>query len=253
MTFRQGLAEPQQDVVDEHDRHADNEARQLAVAPVGGAKRQADQAEHEACRGYRELLVNLEELIVRKLPLRADLVRLGAQFGNRHFAVALRRAALGEHHIRAEIEQDLSEAVDVVVARGISGVTSAVFEDDFDRSLRAIDQDASVLGVVDRGALAAAVVGHEDAVPSAGRRDLAHVEVDVRESIEERPRLDFSFRLRGDDVERDLARALIARRDRDQEHVGRGAETQHGNQTDREEQPSGTDAAGLKCDELAIG
>ena len=59
------LAEPEQHVVDEDDADADDEARQLAVAAVGGAERQADQAEHQARKRNRELLLDLEQLAVR--------------------------------------------------------------------------------------------------------------------------------------------------------------------------------------------
>ena len=104
VSLRERLPKPQQDVIDEHDRDADDEARQLAIAAVGRAKRQADQAEHEARGGNRELLVNLEELIVRELSLFAYLLGTGPQFGDRHFTVALGRAALRKHRVRAETE-----------------------------------------------------------------------------------------------------------------------------------------------------
>src|SRR5207342_426995 len=41
-SFGQRLTEPQQDVIHEDDRNADDEARELAIASIGGAERQTD-------------------------------------------------------------------------------------------------------------------------------------------------------------------------------------------------------------------
>ena len=60
-----GLTEPEQDVVDEDHAEAEHEAGELAVAPVAGAEREADQAEHQARERDRELLLDFEQLAVR--------------------------------------------------------------------------------------------------------------------------------------------------------------------------------------------
>ncbi len=187
------------------------------------------------------------------LDMRANLVGARPQLRDRHFSIAFGRPAFGKHAARVKTDYDATEAPDVVISGGVGGMPSSFIEHHLDRLLAAIDDNASVLGKIDRGAFAAAVVGHEHAIPSARLRDLSNVEVDVRELIEKHSRLDLAFGLGRDDVERDLSETLIAGGHRHQQHVcGRGA-AQHRHEPDRSEEPSHTDAAGLERHELAIG
>jgi len=122
-----------------------------------------------------------------------------------------------------------------------------------DGLLRFIDDDASAFGEIDLRAVATAVVRHEHAFPSAGRWNVTDIKDDVREPIEEHPRLDLAFGLRGNDVERDFAGALVSGRDGDHQHIGCGGAADYGNQPNRTEQPPHADATCLERHELAIG
>ena len=63
MSLRQRGAQRQRDVVREDDAEAEDEASQLAVAAIGGAEREADDAEHETGDRDRELLMDRHDLV----------------------------------------------------------------------------------------------------------------------------------------------------------------------------------------------
>ena len=100
--LRQRLTEPQQDVVDEDDAMPIDEAGELAVAAVGRAERQADQAEDQARRPESRTSCGSRTAGCAGTALRARIsVGARAQLGDRHLAVALRRPAARETRLRA--------------------------------------------------------------------------------------------------------------------------------------------------------
>src|SRR5262245_64060474 len=79
------LTKPEQNVVNENHRQTDHEARELAVAPVAGAEREADETEYEAGERNRKLLLDFEELGVWINPL---LDRKSTRLNSSHLGIS---------------------------------------------------------------------------------------------------------------------------------------------------------------------
>ena len=65
MSFGQRRAERERNVVREDHAEAEHEAAKLSVAAIGGAERQPDHAEYQACDRDRKLPLNCHDLVVR--------------------------------------------------------------------------------------------------------------------------------------------------------------------------------------------
>ena len=146
---------------------ADDEARQLTVALVADPKREADQSEDEAGEGNREFLMDLEELVVRGDAFALELGGADPELRNRHLAGAERGSFAWKDRLLIEAKQQLVELKDLVLVRGNRGVARAVLEDHLERSLVAIDDNASLARQVNGGRLPRTVLRHEHAGPSA--------------------------------------------------------------------------------------
>ncbi len=140
---------PEHDVVDEDDADADDEAGQLAVAAVGGAERQADQAEHQARHRDRELLVDRHQLVVRRQSLPASSAARARSSAMVISLSPLGGALLGNTDSGFRLRQHAIEREHLVLPVRIRGVARAVFEHHFDRRLLAVDEHAPVPGQVD--------------------------------------------------------------------------------------------------------
>ncbi len=165
-----GLTKPEQDVVNENHRETDHEARELAVAPVAGAEREADETEYEAGEWNRKLLLDFKELGVWINPLLLELCGARLELWNRHFTSAERWPGAREHRFRVQAEHEPVEAEDLIFTGVFRLVARAVFQHHLNRPLLSIDDHASSSGQERRGGLRRTIVDHEHIGPAAARR-----------------------------------------------------------------------------------
>jgi hypothetical protein len=69
-------------VVGKDNCDADDEAGETAIASMAGAERESQDAEDKARHRYRELLLDFDDLVVRREALSAELSRPSLQLGN---------------------------------------------------------------------------------------------------------------------------------------------------------------------------
>ncbi len=131
-----GQRRPQihRDVVGEDDDQADREAAERAVAPVGGAERDADQPEHQTGHRNRPLAVDGDQLVVRRLapaspsrPPRRAARRWSSRSGRARARWETRSAGSSDTHETLELQH-------LVGAAAVGRVPRAVFEHQFDRA-----------------------------------------------------------------------------------------------------------------------
>ena len=251
----QRLRVPEEEVVDVDDQDALDEAGELAVAAVGEAERHAQHREDEAGEGNRELLLNLHHRVVRGDPLLLQLHDERPQLGDRHFAVALGRAAPGKDGLRIEAEHELAEPRHAVVLGrvGLARVLRAVLEDEFHRPPVAIQDHAPAVRQVDDRVVRVGGVRQEDVPPdSASGGHIADEEHAVREVLEEDAGLDLALGPLGDDVVPDFPGRLVRVGDGPDHHVERRGGGQDPEQDGRPEDAGDADAAGLEGDPFAV-
>ncbi len=164
------LGEEHRDVVGENHPDSDDEAAKLAVLGNPQAERQRDDAEDEACDGDRELGVNRHDLVVGRL-LAPDLgVDVFPQLPDVFFGEAAGEIDGRKYRVRIEPDDDLLELPDARHARARRRVVDAVVQDQFDRPLVWIQDDAAVAGHVGFDRVWLAGIGEEHVLPSRLRR-----------------------------------------------------------------------------------
>jgi hypothetical protein len=252
MSLGERRTERERDVIGEDHSEAEHEASQPAVTPVGRAERKSDNTEHETRHRDRELPMDGHDLIVRRQSLSLEFRGTLLQFRNRHLGIAFLRTAAREGAFRTDADHLAIELDDLVRPIRIGHVARAVLEHHFDLPLHLIQNHAPMPHEVNRLRTAWRVVGHEDVVPPAFGRNVAHIEHEVGELVEEDAWLDLAFCALREHVVRDFAECLIRVRQRFEHHVGRRHPAENGNEGDRAEQPRNADAARLHRDEFTI-
>jgi len=221
MSFGKRRPQRERDVIGEDHAEAEDEASKPSVAPVRGAEGEPDDTKHETRHRNRELPVDGHDLIVRRESLTLELRGALFQLRNRHLGIALLRTAAREGAFRADTDHLPIELDDLVRPVGIGHVAGAVLEDHFDLAPDLIEDHAPVPHEVNRLWATRRVVSHEDVVPAALGRNVAHVEDEIGELLEEDARLDFALRALREHVVRDFAKCLIGVGQRFEHHVRR--------------------------------
>ncbi len=249
------LGDEHHDVVGENHDHADDEAAQLAVPRHGKAQREADDGEHEARHGDRELLLDVIDLGVRGEPGAQLGLPVLAQLPNRFLGDPAGELSAPEHVLRIQRHrQVVGPGVGLGLAGLSRGVPRAVRQDQIDPSIRTAEHQTPPLGEVELCRVLPARVRDQDVPPVAARvGGVADVKDPARKVLEEHARPDVALDLLADHVEGDFPEFLVGVRDGLDHHVlgrGRGDE---GHEHDRPEQPVGADAAGQQSHRLTIG
>ncbi len=251
------LAERQGDVVEEHDGQEGDEGTPAAAAVGTDAQGHSQDAEDDARRRYRELLVDLHQVGVRIALVPRGVARGLAQLGQSHLAIALRRAPLLDQGI-LQHERDVVQAeahLPVLLERGGAGlVDGAVDEPQRDPAVHFVREQPSLVRRDEALLLGLPLVRYEHvAERHLVGSDLVHVDDEVPEGVVEHALLDPHGRLGPDDLEHERLERVVALGDGvDHQVGGQGRdghpEGRHGPQKAERAHP-----AGLERHDLHVG
>ena len=194
------------------------------------------------------------DLVVRRF-LAAHLVGdVLAQALDGLFGEAAGEIYRGKDRIGVQPDEDLLELRDARHPRARRRVVDSVVQDQLDRPLGWIQDDAAVSGHVGFDRVRLAGIGEEHVLPSrfAGRRFVPRVQHPVREILKEDARLDIALDLLAEGGKKDLAVPLVGVRDRLDHHVHGRGHGDAGEDEDGTQQPVGADAAGQERDRLTV-
>ena len=200
--------------------------------------------------------MDLHDRVVGGNALGLELLGAGVEIFNSELAFAARRTGARKHAFRIERQDRALELQHFVGAwiLDLGAVPRAVFEHHLDGARLTIDHHAPALGEKDHRRGRIRGVGGEHAEPAAAVGwNLANVEHDVGEILEEHPRPDFALGAVHRNLGADLAEGLVAVRHRLQHHPRGRAPAEHGEDQQRLEQAIRADAAGHHHHEFAIG
>ncbi len=244
--LRPGVGELHQRVVDDDAAQPERQPPKFAFLARVKTEGHAQQREHEARRRKRELLLDVHDLVVRRLMEDRDLlVPLLPQLRDGHLRKPVRDRGAAEDGLRVHLEGDLVRGGHRVDA-GLRArhVLHRVVEDDGDQALFFVQREVARLGGHDRDLPGLTRIGQHDAQPTAARPRVFHVEHLAGKAFVEHPGLDVGIRLLAQEPRRDVLERLVAGRNQVDHHVERQARHHQGEQEHGPQQPERIDAAG---------